>query len=359
MTRRAALVGGLALVTAACGLHQSPVVERKATSPGTMPSANAADANAAVGGNSPAAAAFTAPGIVEPTDGATELAAAEGGRLAVLSVREGAVVTRGQLLATLDDATQRNELALAEADVGAAEAANARVVSGATDGERREAIADSTAAAAKLRFALATARRHTALWTDSVTTASEMERATSEAGTAAADLDRVAARLATVRIGARPEVRAESVARLAMARARRDIARAALARRRVTAPKDGTILLSRFHAGEYYEPNSGPLFVLGDLRALQVRLEVDEADAPDVTKGAQCVLKLDDGVVVGSGVITRIAPRMGRRGLPSEVPTARADLRVREVFVAVKAGTRLVPGQRVWGEAPRAPRRNK
>jgi len=359
MKRRNVWITITLLVTTACGLHKSPVVERKAASTGAVSPANIANANAAVGGNSPVATAFTAPGIVEPADGATALAAAEGGRLGALHVAEGAVVKRGQLLATLDDATQRNDVARAEADVGAAEAANARVVSGATEDERREAIADSTAAAAKLRFALATARRHTALWTDSVTTTSELERTTAEAGAAAAELDRVAARLATVRVGARPEVRAESFARLAMARARRNIALAALERRRVTAPRDGTILLSRFHAGEYYEPNSGPLFVLGDLRALQVRLEVDEVDALDVTEGTQCVLKLDDGLVVGSGVITRLAPRMGRRGLPSEVPTARADVRVREVFVAVKAGTRLVPGQRVWGEAPRALRRNK
>lgn len=359
MKRKYVWITTALLATTACGLHESPVVERKSTSPGATSPANVPTATAAVGGSSPAATVFTAPGIVEPFDGATALAAAEGGRLAALHVAEGEAVKRGQLLATLDDATQRNDVARAEADVGAAEAANAIFVSGATAEELREAIADSTAAAAKLRFALATARRHTALWTDSVTTTSELERATTESGAAAADLDRVAARLATVRVGARPEVRAESFARLAMARARRNIALAALERRRVTAPRDGTILLSRFHAGEYYEPNSGPLFVLGDLRAMQVRLEVDEVDAPDVPLGAQCVLKLDDGTVVGSGVISRLAPRMGRRGLASEVPTARADVRVREVFVTVKAGSRLVPGQRVWGEARRALGGNK
>lgn len=357
--RRIVGVGVMALLLTACGLHKSPVVERKATSSGTLSAANASDSNGAVGGNSPPSNMFTAPGMVEPSGGSTALAAAEGGRLATLVVPEGTVVKRGQLLATLDDAAQRHEVALAEAEVAAAEAANLRLERGATDEERRESRADSTAAAARLRFAQATERRQAALWTDSVATLSELERVKSESGVAAADLDRITARLTAVRVGARPEVRAESRARLAMAGARLAMARAALARRRVTAPTDATILLSRFHAGEYYEPGSGPLFVLGDLRALQVRLEVDEVDAPDVTLGAPCVLKSDDGVTMATGVIARIAPRMGRRGLPSEVPTARADLRVREVFVAVKAGSQLVPGQRVWAEAPRAPGRSK
>jgi hypothetical protein len=40
---------------------------------------------------------------------------------------------------------------------------------------------------------------------------------------------------------------------------------------------------------------------------------------------------------------------MGRRGLAIESPTARADVRVREVFVEAAATSTLVPGQRVWG----------
>jgi hypothetical protein len=96
------------------------------------------------------------------------------------------------------------------------------------------------------------------------------------------------------------------------------------------------------------------LFVLGDLRRLQVRLEVDEIDAQDVDPGSACVLYSDGGVRLAEGTVLRLAPRMGRRALPIESPTARADVRVREVLVEIAGAQRLVPGQRVWGHAPRA-----
>lgn len=41
--------------------------------------------------------------------------------------------------------------------------------------------------------------------------------------------------------------------------------------------------------------------------------------------------------------------RLSIRGLPIESPIARADVRVREVFVEVPATNALIPGQRVWG----------
>jgi hypothetical protein len=135
------------------------------------------------------------------------------------------------------------------------------------------------------------------------------------------------------------------------------LARANLARRRVTAPSAGTILLSRFHVGEFYSPPAGPFFVLGDLTRLQVRLEVDEIDALDVGVGAPCAFYSDGGVLLAQGIVVREAPTMGRRALPLESPTARVDVRIREVFVEVSATAPLVPGQRVWGNTPRVTRR--
>ena len=44
---------------------------------------------------------------------------------------------------------------------------------------------------------------------------------------------------------------------------------------------------------------------------------------------------------------------MGRRALPLESPTARSDVRVREVFVEVPAAAAFLIGQRVWGHVAR------
>jgi hypothetical protein len=109
------------------------------------------------------------------------------------------------------------------------------------------------------------------------------------------------------------------------------------------------VLVSQFHVGELVTPGSAPLFVLGDLSRLRIRLEVDEIDAMRVMDSAHCTVYGDDSVRIIEGNVFRVAPRMGRRGLAIESPTARADVRVREVFVEVAATNALVPGQRVWG----------
>jgi multidrug efflux pump subunit AcrA (membrane-fusion protein) len=137
--------------------------------------------------------------------------------------------------------------------------------------------------------------------------------------------------------------------RVDAARARLALARANLARREVVAPLAGAILLSRFHAGEFFNVGPSPMFVLGDTSKLQVRLEVDENDAFRVKDGASCTLYADDNRELAQATIFRVAPQMGRRGLGIEALTARADVRVREIFVQTAASSALVPGQRVWG----------
>jgi HlyD family secretion protein len=142
-------------------------------------------------------------------------------------------------------------------------------------------------------------------------------------------------------------------ARFEAAEARLDSARAALERRQVRAPVDGTILWSRFHAGEFYSQTQGPLLVLGDVEHLQVRLEVDDVDAASLVPGAKCEFRGDDGEPLGSGTLLRVAVEYGSRSLPSERPTDRTDARVREAFVAASPSTVLSPGRRVWGYCPR------
>ncbi len=281
-----------------CGLHGKPNVERKATM--TTSSAATPRANAAVGESE--GADVVAPGIVEPWGGQVDLSAQEPGWIAQILVKEGDVVHAGQLLATLEDGAQRHSVELARAELAGA--------------------------AARAGFARAAAARISRLHADGTVPDNEADRAVTDA------LGQTAA--------------AEG------AEARFRLAQADLERRRITAPSSGTILLSRFHPGEFYSVGAGPLFVLGDMARLQVRLEVDEIDAHDVQGGASCALYSDGGLRLAEGRIVRLAPKMGRRALPLESPTARADVRIREVFVEIPATAPMVPGQRVWGHTPRS-----
>lgn len=338
-----------------CGLHGKPVVERKAargTAPAAQPAARAASAERVPRSADPAQ--VVAPGIVESWGGDVQLSAQESGWIGQVLVQEGEAVRAGQLLATLDDAAQRRAVELAAADLAEAEAALLRLERGATADEMRQVQADREAAAARAELARSQAARAARLGEGGFVAAAETERASAEARVQAALAERAEARLHELRRGARPEDRSAARARVAAARARLRLAEANLERRRIAAPQAGTVLVNRFHAGEFYNAGAGPLLVLGDTARLQVRLEVDEVDAPAVAGGAGCALTSDAGAQLGNGSVFRIAPRMGRRGLPIESPTSRQDVRVREVFVEVPASTGLVPGQRVWGHLSRS-----
>ncbi len=289
-----------------CGLHGKPKVERRKTdasaAPAVATTSSAATPRPSAAAREPEDADVVAPGIVEPWGGQVDLSAQEPGWIAQILVKEGDVVHAGQLLATLEDGAQRHSVELARAELAEA--------------------------AARAGFARAAAARISRLHADGTVPDNEADRAAADA------LGQTAA--------------AEG------AEARFRLAQADLERRRITAPSSGTILLSRFHPGEFYSAGAGPLFVLGDMTRLQVRLEVDEIDAHDVQGGAACALYSDGGLRLAEGTIVRLAPKMGRRALPLESPTARADVRIREVFVEIPATAPLVPGQRVWGHTSRS-----
>jgi multidrug resistance efflux pump len=347
------LAAALAVVASlsSCGLHGKPAVERKAAPP---PGSTASSSGARVEAVDPAR--VIAPGIVESWGGDIQLSAKESGWIDRVLVREGERVEAGRLLVLLDDAPQRRAVDLAQAEVAEAEAALARIEAGSTAEELRRAGADRDAAAVRAELARADAARSARLVDGGAVAVADAERNRAEARALTALAAGAQARLEELERGARAEDRRAATARAAAARARLRLAEAALASRRVEAPAPGTILVSRAHAGEFYAAGAGPLLVLGDTSRIQVRLEVDEIDAPAVAGGAGAALYSDGGVLLAEGAVFRVAPRMGRKGLPIESPTSRQDVRVREVFVEVPASSGLVPGQRVWGHVARPER---
>jgi multidrug efflux pump subunit AcrA (membrane-fusion protein) len=333
-----------ALAISGCGIHGKPKVDRskaRATSLGATPSSSSADFAEPE--------RVVAPGVVEPWGGNVDLSPKESGWIAKVLVAEGASVTAGQLLAMLDDDTQRAAVDLAKADLAEAQAALDKTLHGATLEELRQSRAEAEAARARAELARRDATRTAKLGDDRAVAPAEVDRTAADANAQEAIARASEARLSALERGSRDEDRSAARNRVAAARARLTLAQANLARRAVTAPIPGVILVSRFHAGELYTVGGQPLFVLGDTARLQLRLEVDEIDALRVRSGAACAIFADDNTKIGDGVVHRIAPQMGRRGLAIESPTARADVRVREVFVEAKVASSLVPGQRVWG----------
>jgi multidrug resistance efflux pump len=336
--RFAVLAFGVAAVASGCGLHGKPKVARAHA---RTPAASAPDLATPD--------RVVAPGIVEAWGGSVELSPRESGWIASILVSEGERVTAGQLLATLDDDAQRAAVDLATADLAEAQSALEKTLHGSTLEELRQARAEAEAGRARADLAERDAARAARMGEQRAVAPAEVDRAAAGARAADATAQAGEARLEALERGARAEDRTASRNRVGAARARLAMARANLSRRQVVAPIAGVILLDRAHGGEFFAVGGAPLFVLGDTSRLQIRLEVDEIDAARVGEGGRCALFGDDNSPLADGVVYRLAPQMGRRGLLVESPTARADVRVREVFVEARESTAFLPGQRVWG----------
>jgi multidrug efflux pump subunit AcrA (membrane-fusion protein) len=298
----------------------------------------------------PLSTAVVAPGVVEAWGAEVRLAAKEPGWIAEIRVREGQHVVAGEILARLDDAAQTAGVALAKADVAESEALLRRARRGLTAEELAEARAEWDSAAARAERARADATRLSRLLEEGLVAPADGERAVKDAEAEEATAASREARYAAAVRGTRAEDLAAAARRLEAAQARLGVAQAALERRVVVAPMGGTVLWSRYRVGEIYSAASEALFVLGDVSRLQVRVDIDEIDAQRVAVDALATIRMEGLPEQAQGRVVWLSPKMGRKSLVVETPTARNDVRIREVLVETAAGRRLLPGARVWVE---------
>jgi HlyD family secretion protein len=110
----------------------------------------------------------------------------------------------------------------------------------------------------------------------------------------------------------------------------------------------------KYRVGEYYNPAGAnpasvePLVVLGDLRAVRVRLDVDERDVARVKLGALGYITLS--AYPGrrfAGKVVEVGLRMGRKNIRTDDPVERLDVKILEVVLQVDEPGGLVPGIRV------------
>src|SRR5262252_3684105 len=157
----------------------------------TMLSARHAPGAAVRGAGAPAVEndAIAAPGRVEAVSEEIRVASQVGGRLQQVLVEEGDRVTRGQVLAIVENADYRARVASAEATLRLREADDRRVRNGARDQERRDAEAAVREASAVLDNMSADLVRKRELFRETVISRSELDNAEQQAGVARARLD--------------------------------------------------------------------------------------------------------------------------------------------------------------------------
>lgn len=276
-------------------------------------------------------------GKVEPAEFVIVRSEREGTVLRV-AVERGAQVTRGAVLAELDDAEARAELAAAEARAAAARAALEVIRAGGKAAE----LADIEAALERARLEVEQAGRELQslerLLAKQAATAHEVRAARDRLERARAEQQGLEQKRAA--LVSAPD-RSAAEARLREAEAARDQAAQRLAQCRIRSPLAGTVYELRIRRSDYLRPGD-VVAAVGKLDPVRVRVYVDEPELGRLSTGLPVIVTWD--------------ARPGRRWqgnieqLPVQV-TALGTRQVGEVLLTVENPERdLLPGANVNAE---------
>jgi len=283
-----------------------------------------------------------APGRIEPERDAVMLAFEAQGRIVEILVDEGAAVKANQVLARLDDRMPRARVAAATAQLAQAKSRFTFARRGPRNEDLAAARAEADAAAAAASHRTAEQARSEQLGKVGAVADSIVDADGAAARVAAAQAQAATARYQSLAKGTRIEQVEEAAAAIQLAQAELDAAQVALDQTVLRAPTDGVILRRYAEVGSLVTfQTPSPIVSVADLRTLQVRAEIDEADVASVAVGQAAYATADAyGDRKFPVRITRITHELGRKTVRDDDPRARVDTRVLEV-TAVFEG---VPG---------------
>lgn len=293
------------------------------------------------------------PGRVEPSTEEIKLGSELSGKLRSVNVEEGDRVHRGQVLAVLENDDYLAQVNSAEADVKAKEAALRKVVNGARQQERSEALSGVRAQQAVMENAHAQAERYAKLFAAGVVSREEAERYAREYAVAKANYQEALEHHSLVDDKAREEDRSLAEANLQLSRAQLAEARARYEKTFIRSPIDGIVLRKHHRNGESVSNSStvpDPILTVGDKRVLRVRIEVDETEVSQVKVGQQAYVTADAyGKSKFWGHVVRVGEELGRKNVHTDEPTERVDTKILETLVELNPGAELPVGLRVDG----------
>jgi len=290
-------------------------------------------------------------GRVEPSSENIKLGSEINGKLKRVYVEEGTAVRRGQVLAELENNDYRAQVESADAEVMQKQAELRKVVNGARQQERREALSSVAEAEAVMNNAKADMQRRRGLYAAGVVSREEEDRYEKEYEVSKARYEEMSQHHALVDADAREEDRDVAQANLKLAEAKLDNARALLEKTYIRSPIDATVLRRHHREGENVSNSTSapdPIFTIGDTRALRVRVDVDEADVSKLSLGQRAYVTADAfGDHRFPGHVVRIGEELGRKNVRTDEPTERVDMKILETLVQLDEGIDLPIGLRV------------
>lgn len=214
------------------------------------------------------------------------------GRIAELAVVEGQWVEPGALIARLDDADYRQQVAVEEAGVRLRESNLALALAGTRRREieaAEQTLAEAEAELEQRQLDLARAER---LFARDVISAEERDRARTALKRSTAVRDRARERLELAREGSREEEITIARAGVRQAREALELARVRLGHTELRAPRAGVVLVRQAELGEVVAPGT-PIVTLGDLENVWLRAYVPQPDLGRIRWGQQAEVRTD------------------------------------------------------------------
>ena len=291
---------------------------------------------------------IVANGIVEGTTPEIALRPEIVGTIRAIHFRENQDVKKDDVLFELENDVQKQQVAIAQAELSYAEAELDKIRNGERAEKRQALIAQAEARKAAYELAQKQwARAQILMQKGSISreehdaTAQKLQHTRNEWKAAEAERDLVQA-------PPRQDELDAALSRVAMAKAKLAMAHAELAKTLVRAPRDGRVLQVFVEPGDQAGPATGrPVLLLADVSKLRVRAFVEELDAPRVAVGQTAKVTIDGipGRVL-EGTVQLALSRMGKRAPHSDQPKEYHDIHYREVMIDLHGNPGLLLGLR-------------
>ena len=288
-------------------------------------------------------------GLVEPATEIMNIGTSISGTVQSISVKEGQLLKKGDILFTIDQRDTMAQLGAAKAklEVATRKVEQLKSMPRVEDVDRAKAIVAQRQSA--LDDATLRLQRLNSVEDQSAISANEKPTRMFEMNLTTSRLAEAQSELAKLMKGTYPEDLAVAVAEAKVADADVGMLQTDLAQSEVKAPIDGTVLRVNARAGEFAAAGTlrEGLVVMGQLTPLHIRVDVDELDAWRFDPKGKAVAVLRGGKIVEFPIeyvrtVPVVIPKRTLTGENSE----RIDTRVMEMIYRFQQDNpQVLPGQ--------------
>jgi multidrug efflux pump subunit AcrA (membrane-fusion protein) len=288
-------------------------------------------------------------GYVEPVSQLRNLMFRTAGVIKKSCFRVGDTVRKGELIAELDDATQRAAVGLARENLAMVRAEATNVNAGINPYRIKVAEQTVERLREKLRHNKVEADRQRRMFSTKSGSHQDYEVAETSQRQTEMELQEQKAELDHLRHFVTPENRAWQDARVKHAQANVELAEEQLRETKLLSPFDGTVLKVLKREGEAVTVLSpDPVILFGDTSRMRVRAEIDERLVRHLAPGqAARVYGRNLQGETHQGKVAYLEQIMGDKTVFTSASSERKDLEVLQVLIDMEPGFRYPAGLRV------------